>query len=84
MLVPMVPLRIQMNYSFHHCTVPGTSWKENSAIIPERVATVQLCGLRKKLLAFFSLLFCEMTCVLKCVVLKLMGRYTGVSQFKKT
>lgn len=42
---------------FLHYTMPGTPWKENSAIILKRVATVQLRGLKEKLVAFFYLSF---------------------------
>ena len=33
---------------FLHCAVPRTTWKDNSADIPERVTTVQLRSLRQK------------------------------------
>lgn len=61
---PWVPLQIQLCFFFLHYTMPGTRWKENSAIIPKRVATVQLCGLRENLVAFFYLSFSKIISML--------------------
>lgn len=70
-----------MCFSFLHSAVPGTPWKENSAIILERVATVQFCGLREKLVAFF---ICNFLKLHLSVTFKFMGRHTSMPQFKKT
>lgn len=61
---PVVPLWIRLCFSFLHCAVPGPPWKESSAIILERVALVQLCGLREKLVVFlFHWSFSEITSI---------------------
>lgn len=79
---PVVPLWILLCFSFLHCTLPGPPWKESSAIILERVALVQLCGLREKLVVFFFIgHFLKLHL---SVSFKFMGRHRSTPQFKKT
>lgn len=77
-LVPYGASEDRIVLSFLHCTMPGTPWKENSAISLERVATVQLCGLRKKLVACF----CHFLKLHLSAILKLMGRHTNMPVYK--
>lgn len=62
--------------------MPGTPRKESSAIIPEKVAAIQLCGLRKKSVAFFFI--CHFLKLHIFTILKHMGRHTNIPQFKET
>lgn len=73
--------RYNYAFSFLHYAVPGTPWKESSAIIPKKVAAVQLCGLRKKISCIFFI--CYFLKLHLFAILKRMGRHTNMPPFKK-
>lgn len=75
--------RYNYAFSFLHYAVPGTPRKESSAIILEKVAAIQLCGLKKKSVAFFFFI-CHFLKLHLFTILKRMGRHTNIPQFKET